>query len=218
MRTPGCVYFEQSTKLKGSGKLRSLVQTLIIHERVKLFPQNFAASKRRSACVRLSPCASAGSRAFHSHKHWHLGAVGCRGEATGMLWSSLELLLSALSVPVGSQGASSGTVVGLAASLGLQEKHPGAKTPRGDAQPRPAQARAAGGGCWPTAEDAQCLLPRHQQTGEGATRAVSPNDSLFSLSLTNEPELQKQFSLGINIQIPTAQAEALNELSRGRLR
>lgn len=91
------------------------------------------------------------------------------------------------------------------------------KPPGGDAQPRPAQARAAGG-CWPAAEDARCLLPRHRQTGEGATRAVSPNDSLFSLSLTNEPELQKQFSLGINIQIPTAQAEALNELSRGRLR
>lgn len=48
-------------------------------------------------------------------------------------------------------------------------------------------------------------------------KAVSPNDSLFSLSLTNESELQKQFSLGVNIQVPTARAEALNELSRGRL-
>jgi len=46
-------------------------------------------------------------------------------------------------------------------------------------------------------------------------KAVSPNDSLFSLSLTNESELQKQFSLGINIQVPTAKTEAVNELSRG---
>lgn len=41
--------------------------------------------------------------------------------------------------------------------------------------------------------------------------------SLFSLSLTKDSQLQKQFSLGINIQVPTAEAEALNEQSRGRL-
>lgn len=47
-------------------------------------------------------------------------------------------------------------------------------------------------------------------------KALSPNGSLFALSLTNEPELQKQFSLGIKIQVPAARAEARGERSRGR--
>lgn len=85
--------------------------------------------------------------------------------------------------------------------------------------PRPQSPSGArdGDGAGPGAEDAHRAAARreHKQLGgEGAVKAVSPTDSLFSLSPTNDSELQKQFSLGINTRVPTVKAEALNERTR----
>lgn len=74
------------------------------------------------------------------------------------------------------------------------------------------------GQCWPSLRILiACLLDVSTTNPEKELRRLLVQTACF-LSLTNELELQKQFSLGINIQVPTAKAEALNELSRGRLR
>lgn len=132
-------------------------------------------------------------------------------------------------LPWGAPGIPGTTPWGQQPTLGMLGPAHGAGCPPGSISKRllaPQQppgwwspAALAMGPVLALAEDTHRVSPRreHHQPREGAAKAVSPN-SLFPLSLTNESELQKQFSLGINIQVPTAKAEALNELSRGRLR